>query len=71
MSKTNKDLIHPISKIPRYPELERVIVREEVQPNFREQNEVAAAYAQVGDTPNRNVKSWYGDIYETYHKNEC
>lgn len=39
--------------------------------NFREESEVQAAYAQVGDTPNRNTKSWYRDIYEFYQKNEC
>lgn len=39
--------------------------------NFRENSEVQSAYAQVGNTPNRNTKSWYRDIYEFYQKNEC
>lgn len=38
---------------------------------FMEESEVQAAYAQVGDTPNRNTKSWYRDIYEFYQNNEC
>ena len=38
--------------------------------NFREESEVQAAYAQVGDTPNRNTKSSYSDIYEVYQNNE-
>lgn len=39
--------------------------------NFRVENEVQAAYEQVGATPNRNTKSWYRDIYEFYQNNEC
>ena len=39
--------------------------------NFREDSEVQSAYVQVGNTPNRNTKSWYRDIYEFYQKNEC
>lgn len=46
------------------------IQRETPPENFREPSEVAAAYAQVGDTPNRNTKSWYRDIYEFYQNNE-
>lgn len=59
------------SVIPRYPKLQRVIVREQTPPTpIREQNEVQAAYEQVGQTPNRNTKSWYRDIYEFYQNNE-
>lgn len=47
------------------------IKRQNPPTNFREEDEVAAAYEQVGDTPNRNTKSWYRDIYEFYQKNEC
>lgn len=39
--------------------------------NFREENEVLAAYAQIGQTPERSTKSWYRDIYEFYQNNEC
>lgn len=68
---TNKDLVHTISKIPRYPKLQRVIAREQTPPPpIIEQNEVQAAYEQVGWTPNRNTKSWYRDIYEFYQNNE-
>lgn len=71
MSKTNKDLIHNPSKIPRYPELERVIMRERTpHVPIRETNEVQAAYEQIGYTPNHNTKSWYRDIYEFYQNNE-
>lgn len=38
---------------------------------FREESEIHAAYEQIGQTPNRNTKSWYRDIYEFYQKNEC
>lgn len=56
-----------------------VIVRSEVQSieratppeRVRLESEVQSAYAQVGDTPNRDTKSWYRDIYEFYQKNEC
>lgn len=46
------------------------IKRADPPKNFREESEVQAAYAQVGDTPNRNTKSWYRDIYEFYQNNE-
>lgn len=39
--------------------------------NFRSDSEVHAAYEQVGNTPDRNVRSWYRDIYEFYQNNEC
>ena len=39
--------------------------------NFRQENEVQAAYDQIGETPNRRTKSWYGDIYDFYQNNEC
>lgn len=48
----------------------RKIKRATPPKNFREESEVQAAYAQVGDTPNRNTKSWYRDIYEFYQNNE-
>lgn len=47
--------------------IERVTPPEKV----RIDSEVQSAYAQVGDTPNRDTKSWYRDIYEFYQKNEC
>ena len=47
-----------------------VIKRAEPPKNFRNSNEVSAAYKQVGQTPNRNTKSWYRDIYEFYQNNE-
>lgn len=47
-----------------------VIKREEYPKNFRDSNEVSAAYKQVGNTPNRSTKSWYRDIYEFYQNNE-
>lgn len=50
---------------------ESKIVRAYPSKNFRTENEVQAAYEQVGDTPNRNTKSWYRDIYEFYQNNEC
>lgn len=59
------------SEIVRASEKERVIQRATPPKNFREESEVQAAYAQVGDTPNRNTKSWYRDIYEFYQNNEC
>lgn len=71
MGNTNKDLIHSASKIPRYPKMQRLIVRETTPPPpIRETNEVVAAYEQVGWTPNHNTKSWYRDIYEFYQNNE-
>ena len=48
----------------------RKIKRATPPKNFREESEVQAAYAQVDDTPNRNTKSWYRDIYEFYQNNE-
>lgn len=48
-----------------------VVVRANPPHNFRDESEVHAAYAQVGQTPNRNTKSWYRDIYEFYQNNEC
>ena len=59
------------SVIPRAPTESRTICREKPPVNpVREVNEVQAAYAQVGQTPNRNIKSWYKDIYEFYQNNE-
>lgn len=59
------------SVIPRYPKLQRVIRRETTPPKpIRQQNEVQAAYEQVGYMPNRSTKSWYRDIYEFYQDNE-
>lgn len=48
-----------------------VIPRCKPSKNFREENEVKAAYEQVGKFPHNNVKSWYRDIYEFYQNNEC
>lgn len=59
------------SFIKRYSERSRKIVREKPKKGFRETNEIDAAYEQVGDTPNRNTKRWYGDIYDFYQNNEC
>ena len=47
--------------------IERVAPPEKI----RDESEVQSAYEQVGDTPNRDTKSWYRDIYEFYQKNEC
>ena len=58
------------SVIKRSPSDYRKIKRESPPKNFREESEVHAAYAQIGDTPNRNTKSWYRDIYEFYQNNE-
>lgn len=58
------------SVIPRSPEKSRKIKRESAPVNFREPSEIKAAYEQVGETPNRNTKSWYRDIYEFYQNNE-
>lgn len=49
----------------------RKVKRASPPKNFRVENEVQAAYLQVGDTPNRNTKSWYRDIYDFYQNNEC
>lgn len=57
--------------MPKKPKDNSVIPRAKAPVNFREPNEVQAAYRQVGDTPNRNTKSWYRDIYEFYQNNEC
>lgn len=46
------------------------IRRESTDKKFREDNEIQAAYNQVGQPPNRNTKSWYRDIYEFYQNNE-
>lgn len=48
-----------------------VIPRHKPPKHFREQDEVKAAYEQVGEFPHNNVKSWYRDIYEFYQNNEC
>lgn len=58
------------SKIQRYPEKDRTIKRSTAPENFRIESEVQAAYAQVGQPPGRDTKSWYRDIYEFYQKNE-
>lgn len=63
--------VYKKTKIPRSSESEQRIVREKAPTNFREESEVKAAYEQIGDTPNRNTKSWYRDIYEFYQNNEC
>lgn len=73
MTKTTKDLVHnkTSSVVPRYEKLQRTIVREDAPTiPIRETNEVQAAYEQIGQTPNRNTKSWYRDIYEFYQNNE-
>ena len=59
----NKSVIHR-SKSPK-------IVRESPPESFRSDNEVQAAYAQVGETPERSTRSWYRDIYDFYQNNEC
>lgn len=59
------------NKIVRASEKDRVIRRTSPPKNFRGESEVQAAYEQVGDTPSRNTKSWYRDIYEFYQNNEC
>lgn len=48
-----------------------VIQRASPPKNFREENEVRAAFQQVGWNPRRNTKSWYRDIYDFYQNNEC
>ena len=48
-----------------------VIPRYKAPKHFREENEVQAAYEQVGEFPHNNVKSWYRDIYDFYQNNEC
>ena len=58
------------NKIIRASEKDRVIRRVSPPKNFRNESEVQSAYEQVGDTPNRNTKSWYRDIYEFYQNNE-
>lgn len=57
-------------KIRRYSEKDRTIKRSAAPENFRIESEVQAAYAQVGQPPGRDTKSWYRDIYEFYQKNE-
>lgn len=50
---------------------EQKVVRAKIPDHFRDENETAAAYQQVGDSPNRNTRSWYRDIYDFYQNNEC
>ena len=57
------------TKIPRSKPTK--IERSSIPTNIRQENEVQAAYAQVGYTPNRGTKSWYRDIYDFYQNNEC
>lgn len=59
------------NRIVRAPVKDRTIQRATPPEHFREESEVKAAYEQVGDTPYRNTKSWYRDIYEFYQNNEC
>lgn len=59
------------SVIKRASKEEQKIVREKADQKVREENEIQAAYNQVGETPNRNTKSWYRDIYDFYQNNEC
>lgn len=59
------------SVIERASKEEQKIVREKADQKVREENEIQAAYNQVGETPNRNTKSWYRDIYDFYQNNEC
>ena len=47
------------------------IHRAKVPAGFREQDEVKAAYEQVGNFPAHRKKDWYGGIYEFYQDNEC
>lgn len=59
------------SVIPRAALKDQKIVRQKCTgKEERSENEVAKAYDQVGDTPNRSTKSWYRDIYEFYQDNE-
>lgn len=46
------------------------IVRAEPPKNFRRENEVVAAYDQVGVMPNRNSYSWYRDSYDFFTSDE-
>lgn len=46
------------------------IKREPPPKQIRDENEVQAAYKQVGYYPSRNTKSWYRDIYDFYQNNE-
>lgn len=50
---------------------EQKVVRAKIPDHFRDENETAAAYQQVGHSPNRNTRSWYRDIYDFYQNNEC
>ena len=59
------------SVIKRASKEDQKIVREKADQKVREENEIQAAYNQVGETPNRNTKSWYRDIYDFYQNNEC
>lgn len=47
------------------------IVRNKPPTHFREEDERKAAFDQVGYSPKRMVKNWYGDIYQFYQNNEC
>lgn len=60
------------SVIPRYPEYQRLIVRERTPAKpFREENEVLAAYEQVGNIPDRSTTSWTPGLLDPYYRNEC
>ena len=60
------------SVIPRYPELQRVIVRERTPATpIREENEVLAAYQQVGNIPDRSTSNQFGAPQGFYPNNEC
>lgn len=47
------------------------IVRSKPPNHFREEDERKSAFDQVGYTPKRMCKNWYGDIYQFYQNNEC
>lgn len=59
------------SLIPRSSLEHRKVTRLKPTEHFREEDEVKAAYDQIGDTPYRGTKSWYRDIYDYYQNNEC
>lgn len=63
-----KDFSH--TKIVRASGKDRTIQRASTPKHFRGESEVKAAYEQIGETPNRNTKSWYRDIYDFYQNNE-
>ena len=56
------------SVIPRYNE--EKIQRFQSPEKVRDDNEVSAAYEQLGYSPERYTRSWYSDIYRLFH-NEC